>query len=320
MTGILLFSSLTGCNLQDFDTTESDVRVLYLVTSLDDVYRKKLSNAIVRAASENGVDLDMYETHGNPDTEIKYITSARDKGYNVIICRPGDNSSAPLINRSSNDLPIIYVNNQPAEEHLESDKYIFVGSNEQDAGKYQAEYVISRLGKGAMNVVILEGEKGHSATEGRTYAVKATLKNNGINANYIYVDYADWSYDIAKQKFSKFANSDQDVDAVFCNNDSMALGVIEAMKEKGFDCSKIPVVGVDATPEACQSIKDGDMAFTVFQNANKQGYKAIEAAVEFANENTIAGIEGATSDRKYIWVDFEAVTQDNVYKYENALK
>ncbi len=312
---IFIVTWLSGCDFRKFDYAESTVKILYIMTSVDDVYRRKLSDAILDAAKEQNVRVDLVETFGNVETENQYVQSAREKGYDVIICRPGDNSNAPLLNRASDGLPVIYVNNQPAEEHLESNKYIFVGSNEELSGKYQAEYVISRLGTGAMNVCILEGEKGHSATIGRTAAVKATLKNHGVNANYIYVDYADWSRELAKEKFTKFTDMTHNVDAVFCNNDAMALGVIDAMKENGMDYTKIPVVGVDATAEACKSVLDGEMSFTVLQNAEKQGAKAIEAAITLANGGDISEIDGATSDRKYIWVDFEEVTIDNVQNY-----
>ncbi len=317
MICIFLTQQLCGCSFGKMDA-DGTVKILYIITSVDDVYRKKLSDAIMEKGEAEKIRIDMHETKGNPDTEARLVISAREKGYDAIICRLGDNANAQLTNRSSDDLPIVYVNNQPAEEHLESNKFIFVGSNEEEAGKFQAEYVISRLGTGAMNVAILEGEKGHSATIGRTEAVKATLKNHGVNANYVYVDYADWSKKLAEEKFTRFIKTNPKVDAVFCNNDAMALGVIDSMKDLGLDYTRIPVVGVDATKEACESIVNGEMSFTVLQDAKKQGTKAVEAAVALAQGEDILEINGATSDRKYIWVDFEAVTIENVNKYMDS--
>lgn len=51
-----------------------------------------------------------------------------------------------------------------------------------------------------------------------------------------------------------------DYDCIISNSDAMALGAIEAMKAEKLDPSSIPIVGVDATVDGCQAIKDGSMA------------------------------------------------------------
>ncbi len=305
---------ISACSKNAVNKNLAPLDILYIVTDLDDTYRYNLTEAILKASHEYGVSVDVVETHSSSAAEMKLVSEAKDKGYEAIICRIANNANAPQINSASNGLPIIYVNNQPAEEHLTSDKYIFVGSNEQQAGQYQAEYVISRLGTGAMNVVILKGEKDHSGTEGRTAAVKSTLQNHGVNANYVYVEHANWSYDEAAEKFQNFLEKGQRIDAVFCNNDLMALGVIDVMKKNNIDYTQIPVTGVDATREGCESIAAGEMAFSVHQDSSAQGKLAIEAAVLLAEGNSIRDVVGASTDQKYIWVDFEPVSSSNVKK------
>ena len=67
-------------------------------------------------------------------------------------------------------------------------------------------------------------------------------------------------------------------DCIISNNDAMALGAIEALKDQGIDPSTVPVVGIDATVDGRQAVKDGTLAMTVFQDANGQGYGALMAA------------------------------------------
>ena len=83
----------------------------------------------------------------------------------------------------------------------------------------------------------------------------------------------------AKELFKLFLKTGSEVDCVICNNDTMALGVVEACKEAGIDLNSVPVVGVDATADGCQSIQNGDMAFTVYQSGSGQGSKAVEMAI-----------------------------------------
>ena len=95
----------------------------------------------------------------------------------------------------------------------------------------------------------------------------------------------------------------------------MALGVVEACKEAGIDLNSLPVMGVDATAEGCESIKKGDMSFTVYQSGSGQGRKAVEMAIELMNNGTGKNIEGITKDGLYVWVPFESVDSNNVSDY-----
>ena len=45
----------------------------------------------------------------------------------------------------------------------------------------------------------------------------------------------------------------------------MSLGAIIAMRQAGLDPHKIPVGGVDTTPDGLAAIANGDLAVTVFQ-------------------------------------------------------
>ena len=166
-------------------------------------------------------------------------------------------------------------------------------------------------------MVLLKGEKAHSATNGRTKGVKQTLENSGMTINYVFEDYADWDQALAKHLFEIFLRTGSPVDCVLCENDSMALGVIEACKEAGIDLTALPVLGVDATADGCAAIKNKEMAFTVCQSGSGQGEAAVKAAIRFARGESADSLEGVSEDGKYVWVPFEKVDSTNVSQYSN---
>lgn len=311
----LVIGMLTGCGSKTGGS--GSAKILFINTDTNDTFRATLSEAIVNAGSSAGVQLDVVETGNDANAQLEQVQGAKDKGYDAIILRLADGETALQMNVASNGVPIVYVNAQPDGSVLEKNKFVYVGSNEEQAGEYQAEYVYEKLGKpSTMNAIILEGEPGHSGTIGRTSAVKNYFKDQGVDVNYVFVDYCNWTAEEAQQKLEIFYQTGQNFDAVFCNNDTMAIGACASLIAHGFDLASIPVCGVDATQDGCASIAAGQMQFTVLQDAQGQAAAAVEACQAIVNGGSVSKLENGTEDGKYIWVPFQRVDASNVSSFQ----
>ena len=319
VAGVMVIGmTLTGCGNSSSGSgggSAKGMKIFFSTLTLD-TFKEMLQNGVVEGGKEAGVTVDVGEECGSVDEQVAQIKQAVDAGYDAIICNPVDATTALQLEVTAGDTPILFVNSQPDEQYLEPDKYMYVGSYDKDAGNFQAEYVWNKLGQpSSMNIVLFQGEPGHPAAGLRTTAVKEYYKKNGIDVTFVFNDTAYWDTAKAAEEFKLFLKTKQPFDAVICNNDSMAVGVVQAMKEVGLDPGKIPVVGVDATTEGCQSIIDGGMQFTVYQSATGQGAAAIQTAIALATKGTAKGIEGLTDDGYYVWVPYEPVDSSNVKDY-----
>ncbi len=310
---------ISGCGKSSGSPASgSGTKILMTVSDGSDTFRASLAQAAQDKASEAGATLDVVDAQGSIEAQVQQIREAQEEGYDAILCCPVDTDTAVQLEDSAGDIPVIFMNSCPDDKRLEADKYMFVGSDELVAGTYQAEYALEQLsGKDEINVVIFKGEKNHSATKGRTEAVKNTFADSGKKVNIVFEDYADWSTDKAASMFKTFLSLGVPYDCVICNNDAMAIGVIEACKEEGIDASSFPIIGVDATVDGCAAIESGDMAFTVYQSAPGQGEAGVMVAIALANGNSASesGFE-VSEDGKYVWVPFEQVTASNVKDYQ----
>ncbi len=312
MIGML---TLTSCGNKS-TASGKDIKVLLTINSID-TFRQTLIDAAQEKASAEGVQLDVMDSEESIENQVEHIKTAVKENYDVIICGAVSADTAVELKANAGDIPIIFINSCPDDRRLEDGKYIYEGSDETVAGRYQAEYVLDKFAdKDEINVVILKGPKGHSATNGRTKGAKQTLEASGKTINYVFEDNANWDGDTAKKMFEIFLQTGSDVDCVICNNDGMALGVVEACKEAKMDLSELPILGVDATEDGCAAIEKGDMAFNVYQSGSGQRKAAIEAAIKLAKGESIKDMDGATEDGKYVWVPFEKVDSSNVSDYK----
>ena len=307
---------LCGCGSEQAaeDGKGDDVRILMTLSSAD-TFRNILVNQAQQTAKESGVTLDLFDADGNLENQVSHIKKAVSEGYDVIMCGPVNVDTAKEITVLAGDIPVVFYNSCPDESVLKADKYMYVGSSEEVAGGYQAEYILEKFAsKEEINVAIFKGEKNHSGTVGRTDGLKSGLKESGEKINYIFEDFATWDQATAEKYFDIFLKTGQPCDVVACNNDSMALGVIASCKKAGRN--DIMVLGVDATADGCAAIEAGDMAFTVYQSATGQGEAAVKTAIALATGGSASNIEGVTEDGKYVWVPFERVDSSNVKNYE----
>lgn len=131
-----------------------------------------------------------------------------------------------------------------------------------NAAKWLADYLEKEnRGGEQVNIVTLEGTLGSTAQIGRTEGFSQVLEKQ---ENWTLLDQQSGEFVQAKAKevMEQFLRTYPDIDVVVCQNDNMAFGAIDAMKEAGRSYGKegdIIVISFDATEAALEAVKRGEI-------------------------------------------------------------
>jgi len=135
-------------------------------------------------------------------------------------------------------------------------------------GQLIAESLFDAMG-GSGTILVLDGMLGNTAATARGEGLDAALAAN-TNVTIAARDTANWDTKQALTLIETWLNQYPDVKGIWCANDNMAVGALQALDKVGLK-GKIPVVGIDGTTDMINAINDGYATATVSSNGYLQG-------------------------------------------------
>jgi ribose transport system substrate-binding protein len=150
----------------------------------------------------------------------------------------------------------------------------YVGSDDYRLARDIAAHLFRRIG-GTGDIVVIEGIPGAVTSQERLRGFREAAREvPGIRIAASRA--ADYQRETARSVTAELLAGLPRVDGILCANDTMALGAIEALEAAG---RRMPLVGVNAIPEAIAAIKSGRLLATVDFDAMAISSIATEAAI-----------------------------------------
>ena len=325
MTSVFLSacnSDRSTSNASSSGGSSDDKVKVCLILSQRDEWLSYMEVAASAAAKEmGGVEFNVSDAQSDTNKMLQFVQTAKTGGYDAVIVNMVDPNTAAEVIESAGDMKVVFVNRYPSDPSVLNENAVYVGSDENTSGRFQGEFLadyFNSKGQTEISYILLNGILGQTSTTLRSESVLKALADNGITAKEATSPLA-CKYDRAEamDKISPLLST-VNFDCIISNNDAMALGVIEAMEGKNIDPSETPIVGIDATADGRQAVKEGKMAMSVFQNPTGQGAGSLHAAVNLVQGNPLnEGTDFEIDETGYVlWVPFEPVTIDNVAEYD----
>ena len=277
MSFVLCSSLLVGCGKH----TNSDTQKIGLIVStLNNPFFVDLKTGIENQAKKLGYDVVVLDSQNDPAKEVSNMEDISVKDVDVVLLNPVDSDSAiaSVMVANNLDLPVITVDRAANGGEVVS----HVASDNAEGGKMAAQYLINQLGDNS-NIVELEGIAGSSATRDRGAGFDNEIENS--NLNIITKQSADFDRTKGLSVMENIIQSKGDIDAVFAQNDEMALGALKALQDANMD--NVLVVGFDATDDAVASVDKGEMSATIAQQPILIGETAVNLTHRFLSGETV---------------------------------
>ena len=282
------------------------VKVGVSIANFDDTFLTYMMDGMKAYAKAHASDVELTFTDAKEDMakQLDQVENFIVQKKDAIIVVPVDTSATAPMTKSivGKNIKAVYVNRNPG--NLPDGAY-YVGSEEIVAGRLQMEFLGEKL-KGKGNVAILMGKLDNEGALKRTAGNEEVQKNKFPGIKILDKQTGLWQRREGLAKTEDWLNRfGKDLNAILCNNDDMALGAVQALKDK--KRTDIIVVGVDATPDALTSVSKGELAATVFQDAAGQGGGSVEVAMKAAKGEKMA---------KETWIPFKLVTPANLSQFK----
>ena len=275
--------------------------ITVLMRNMDEQFLKDYANSVQALAREKGVTVNLQDARSDGATQLTQLQTALNQGHKYFVIVPCVSELSEQMNQEiqAKGGAAAYSNIQPTTAALKVGKnFFFASSPEFVGGSYQGgiiadyfdKYPDKAAGK-AVNMLLINGQLGHPAQVNRKAGLLAELKKRGYTVNIVAEDTANWTPDQAQQKMDAWIAAYRGkFNVVAAQNDGMALGAVESLIQNGLtkaDASDgttlaVPVLGIDATGEALNSMKENRLYATVLQDAKGQSAAAFDVIYQIA--------------------------------------
>jgi len=217
----------------------------------------------------------------DPDKQLQQAQKLIDEGVDVLVVVPVDLEKAAQIVKLAhkNYVPVISYDRLIKNCNLD----YYVSTDNINIGELQANYLTKIAPTG--NYALISGP---------TSDYNAYLLHLGwMNVIQPLIDKGDitivvnefseyWLPDEAYRILAKYLKEKDDIDAIICGNDALALGAIAALKEYHKD-GRVLLAGQDADIQAVRNIVAGYQTMTIYKPIESLAYTAADAAIKISD-------------------------------------
>jgi ribose transport system substrate-binding protein len=245
----------------------------------------------------------------NADGDVEKLTSdiedliAQDVDGIVLSAAWIEAAPAAMAAIDAAGVPVVMV-----DRLLKGSEYTsWIGPDNYALGVQDGEFIVEQLAGSGQLGIIRGGPADNSIGLDRTNGLLSVVEGTDIEV-VMYPDFAGWSTDGGFTAAETLLAQNPDMNAIFCENDSMCLGAQKVIEDQGLQ-DQVFVAGVDGQVEALVEImKDGVYKATGLNSADQIGRAGFN--------RLMAILAGAVPEKDTVFPS-PLITIDNVERFYN---
>jgi ribose transport system substrate-binding protein len=237
------------------------------------------------AAKANDVDLLVMslDTETDFEKQATHVETAVGQGVDAIVITPANSRALvpPLKRAQEAGILLINIDNRIDAETAEAAGLTlppFIGPDNSEGAEQSTRELIRAIG-GKGKIAMLKGVEGADNAEQRLKGFHRAVADHKDTIEVAAEVTADWDITKGQEKMSALLSTEPELDGVFCANDNMALGAIQAIESAG-RTEQIVVTAFDNLQAAQAAIRDGKLHATIEQHPYLMGKWGVEQALQ----------------------------------------
>ncbi len=261
-----LLTSTVSVSAQAQDT------LAIVVSTLNNPFFVTMKDGAEAKAKALGYDLIVLDSQNDPSKELSNVEDLTIRGVKAILINPTDSDAVSNAIRMANrsKIPVLTLDRGASRGEVVS----HIASDNVAGGEMAGKYIMEKVGEQA-KVIQLEGIAGTSAARERGEGFMKAVK--GSQMDLLASQPADFDRTKGLNVMENLLAANPDVQAVFAQNDEMALGALRAVQASG---KQVMIVGFDGTDDGIAAVNRGKLAATIAQQPDQIGALGVETAVK----------------------------------------
>lgn len=236
--------------------SQAGMKIGFSVSTQVNPFYKAMADGVRDQAKAEGMEVTVLNAEDKLEKQIADVEDLIQKQIDVLLINATHDGAAAVLNKAADaGIPVVTLQRAVPGAKVAS----HIGTDNVVIGREGAEWIAKKLnGKG--NVVVMEGIPGAASSEDRKKgSAEVWPKHPGIKI----VAQQSGKYDraVALGVMENILQAQPQIDAVFCFNDEMAMGVLAAVKAA--KRTGIMITGMDANKDAREAVEKGELAMTI---------------------------------------------------------